>query len=59
MTWILMLITIESSMFYMSVVDAYPTAESCMRERAEGVIRLGEPIMNYQLIPTDQLGDNT
>lgn len=61
MTWILMLITIEGSMFYMTVVDAYPTAELCMRERAEGVIRLGEPIMNYQLIciPTDQLGDNT
>ena len=48
-------------MFYMSVVDAYPSAESCRRERAEGVIRLGEPIMNYQLIciPTDQLGENT
>tara|TARA_R100000655_G_scaffold20497_1_gene42254 strand:+ start:923 stop:1141 length:219 start_codon:yes stop_codon:yes gene_type:complete len=61
MTWILMLITIEGSMFYMSIVDAFPTANSCMQERAEGVIRLGKPIINYQLIciPTDQLGENT
>ena len=56
-----MLITIEGNMFFMSVVDAFPTAESCMRERAEGIISLGEPIINYQLvcIATDQLGENT
>ena len=56
-----MLITIEGSMFYMSIVDAFPTANLCMRERAEGVIKLGKPIINYQLvcIPTDQLGKNT
>jgi len=48
-------------MFYMSVVDTFPSADSCMQERVEGVSTLGEPIINYQLIciPTDQLGEST
>jgi hypothetical protein len=61
MTWVLMLITIEGSMFYMSVVDTFPNADSCMQQRVEGVSTLGEPTINYQLIciPTDQLGEST
>ena len=61
MTWVLMLITIKGSMFYMSVVNTFPSAESCIQEREVGVTTLGSPIINYQLvcIPTDQLGEST
>ena len=48
-------------MFYMSVVNTFPSAESCIQEREVGVTTLGSPIINYQLvcIPTDQLGEST
>jgi len=61
MTWVLMLITIKGSMFYMSVVNTFPSVDACLQEREVGVTTLGRPIINYQLIciPTDQLGEST
>lgn len=57
MSWVLMLIAVESGTFYFRALAVHDRMDDCLAQRAAVVEEIGRPIVNYQslCIQTDQL----
>lgn len=57
MSWVLMLIAVESGTFYFRALAVHDRMDDCLAQRAALVEEIGRPIVNYQAlcIQTDQL----
>jgi len=57
MTWVLMLIAVETGTFYFRALGVHQRMDDCLAQRAALIEEIGRPIINYQAlcIQTDQL----
>ena len=57
MSWVLMLIAVESGTFYFRALAVHDRMDDCLGARAALVEEIGRPIVNYQAlcIMTDQV----
>ena len=52
MTWVLMLIAVESGTFYFRALAVHDRMDDCLAQRAALVEEIGRPIVNYQALCT-------